>query len=110
MFESAYLYYYLLAAFFAFIMLRASIRLNLSYCVYALYTWIGGVCSLACFAFLVLGFWFMPHWWYPLAIGGLSMIVSAFMPIPTSIGASIGIVAGPLFCVLMYLDLFNVIK
>lgn len=58
--------------------------------------------------FLVLGFWFMPKWWCPLAIWGLSILV-AFIPIPDRIGALIGIVASPVFIVLAYLSLFGLI-
>lgn len=109
MFSHAYLYYYLLATFFAFVMLRASKSFNGSSAVLpVLYTMIGGACNLACFVFLVLGFWFMPHWWYPIVFVLLG-IATALIPIPDAIASLIGIVVAPVFSVLMYLSMFGIL-
>lgn len=58
--------------------------------------------------FLILGFFFMPHWWYPLAIWGLAALVNA-IPLFDIIWSIIGWVAIPVCGVLMYLDMFGVI-
>lgn len=64
--------------------------------------------------FLILGFWFMPHWYYPLifiAIDLLLISVHALMShdVAKFIIMLLGVVAAPLFCVLAYLGLFSVI-
>ena len=66
------------------------------------------ICTIALVVFLILGFWFMPKWWYPLAFIGCS-IVAAFIPLPDKVGALIALVAAPVLTVLAYLSLFGVI-
>lgn len=64
--------------------------------------------TVALIVFVVLGFWFMPHWWYaPLFL--LFGIISTFIPISDEVGAYLALVIEPMFIVLMYLSLFNVI-
>lgn len=58
--------------------------------------------------FLILGFFFMPHWWYPLVLFGLGTLVNA-IPILDIIWVIIGWVAMPVCAVLMYLDMFGII-
>lgn len=113
MFSEPYLYYYLVATFFAFLQQRAlraydkfefyasdTMRAIMSVtCLFGLFS---------CLVFLILGFWFMPKWWYPLAFIGLK-IATAWLPIPDGLGAKLGIVLVPVFSVLMYLDLFGVV-
>lgn len=65
-------------------------------------------CTVALVVFLILGFWFMPHWWYPLAFFGMSA-VTGFVPIPDKIGSWLAVFLAPPLCVLSYLSLFGVI-
>lgn len=58
--------------------------------------------------FLILGFFFMPHWWYPLALYGIVMLVNA-IPILDVLWSVVGWVAIPVCGVVMYLNLFEVI-
>lgn len=109
MFTLPYLYYYLLASFFTFMLERAyrngTLRGELTpYYLPALFS----VCHIAEIVFLILGFWFMPHWWYPLVFLALSFLTN-FIPIPDKTAAIIGHVLAPLFVVLMYLNLFGIL-
>lgn len=112
MFTEPYLYYYLVATFFAFLqqrVLRANSELEiLSPATATIMVITCGLGLISCLVFLILGFWFMPEWWYPLAFFGLKL-ATAWLPIPDGLGAKLGIVLVPVFSVLMYLDLFGVI-
>ena len=72
------------------------------------YQVISVLCGLSMFAFFIIGFWKMGEWWYPLAMLGCSLL-SALIPIPVSVGAVVGLAGGPVFAVLMYLDMFGII-
>ena len=71
------------------------------------------LCMLANFVFYVLGFWFMPHWWYPLIFMGINwllLFVQAMLSEEISIVLTIlGLAVAPTFTVLSYLGLFGVI-
>lgn len=109
MFSHAYLYYFLLASFFSYIMLRgADTFKGTSQIIPLIYQVIGGVCGFATIPFLILGFWFMPHWWYPIVFFLLEFVAAA-IPLPATIASMIGIVAAPAFTVLMYLSLFGIL-
>jgi hypothetical protein len=108
MFSEPYLYYFLIVSFMAHLQLRMLKSPVLPPAGLYLFTWISGLGTLARIVFLILGFWFMPAWWYPLAMFGLGLATS-IIPIPDRVGALLGVVAVPLFSVLMYLDLFAVI-
>ena len=108
MFTLPYFYYFLIVVFFTFTMYRAISRGQLTPLVASICNIIFPLCSLAYVVFLVLGFWFMPKWWYPFAFYGLSFL-SSFIPIPDNIASIIGIIAAPIFTVLMYLSLFQII-
>ena len=108
MFSEPYLYYFLIVSFLAHLQLRMLKSPVLPPAGLYLFTWIGGLGTLARIVFLILGFWFMPAWWYPLAMFGLGLATS-IIPIPDRVGALLGVVAVPIFSVLMYLDLFAVI-
>lgn len=109
MFTEGFTWYYIFCSFFSFLMNRVIGR-GIQMGMYAQLVMqpIAILCDAACLVFLILGFWFMPAWWYPLALFGLSWLAS-LLPIPDIIGALIGIIAAPIFGVLMYLDLFGVI-
>ena len=108
MFHEPHFYYYLIVSFCTFLQLRMLKSPTLPPAGFYLFTWIGGLGTLAKIVFLILGFWFMPAWWHPLAMFGLGLATSV-IPIPDKVGAILGVVAVPLFSVLMYLDLFGVI-
>ena len=66
------------------------------------------------FVFLILGFWFMPHWYYPLIFFALDMCLIGIHALLNNqvvqlIIMFIGLIAAPLFSVLSYLGLFGVI-
>lgn len=109
MFTEGYFWYCIAAYFFAFIMDRVASRdVMLPDSAAGIMKIVSLASTVARYIFLILGFWAMPHWWYPLAIWGCSFLV-ALIPIGDKIAAYIGIIAAPVFTVLMYLDLYNVI-
>ena len=105
MFEQSYFWYYIGAFFFTFMMQRSYTRGTGGTATYPLYGLLYPICGIALIVFLVIGFWKMPHWSWPLKFLGLS-ILTAFIPVPDRIGALIGMVAAPVFCVLMFVNLF----
>ena len=106
MFKEPYLYYYLIASLLSFLQLRVSRRdVNLPEITRIIFIWVGGTCKLSCYVFLVLGFWFMPEWWYPLAFMGLNLAAAA-LPIPDKLGAFAGVILAPVFSILAYISLF----
>lgn len=113
MFLQPYLYYYLVATFFVFLQQRA-LKAYETFDFYAtptlkaLIVLTSIIGSISCLVFLILGFWFMPKWWYPLAFIGLKL-ATAWLPIPDELGAKLGVALVPAFSVLMYLDLFGII-
>lgn len=107
-FSEPYLYYFLIVSFCAHMQLRMLKSPTLPPGGFYLFTWIGGLGTLARIVFLILGFWFMPDWWHPITLF-LMGLATSIIPIPDKIGAILGVVAVPLFSVLMYLDLFGVI-
>lgn len=117
MFTEPYLYYYLIASFFIFLQQRM-IKINndnyqeiIAPSSAATITFTCALGVVAKLVFLVLGFWFMPAWWYPLAFFGLSIAVTALLSfmVNEKIAAAIGVIAVPVFSMLMYLDLFGII-
>lgn len=108
MFALPYVWYFMFANFFSFIMLRFSKRNEavMSPALSMIIMIIGNLLTIAGFVFLIIGFWKMPHWWYPLVLLGLGMATS-IIPIPDKIAAIIGIVAGPILTILMYINLFS---
>ena len=77
---------------------------------------VAGLLSAANIVFLILGFWFMPHWYYPLIFGGVSLIIvslcawiSAYTHYTMLIMAMLGLILSPIFFVLAYLGMFDVI-
>lgn len=111
MFKLPYLYYYCFAWLLIVCLQRVAGRgrsdvgrvMNTPFAQIVL-----AICTTALISFFVLGFWFMPKWWYPLAFAGCSLIVSSF-PIPDKVGAALALVAAPILIVLAYLSMFNVI-
>ncbi|MDE6493103.1 MAG: hypothetical protein K2O66_03725 [Bacteroidales bacterium] len=101
MFEQPYFWYYIGACFFTFMLQRNYIRNNEkpSFVI----NLIAFACYIAILAFLINGFWHMNYWYQPLYMIGLSLLV-ALIPIPDNIGAITGLVAAPIFCILMFLD------
>lgn len=108
MFSEPYLYYFLIVSFLAHLQLRMLKSPVLPPAGLYLFTWIGGLGTLARIVFLILGFWFMADWWHPITLF-LMGLATSIIPIPDKIGAILGAVAVPLFSVLMYLDLFGMI-
>ena len=104
MFEQSYFWYYIGTFFFTFMMQRCSMRGTGGSLTLPIYNILWTLCAIAILVFLIIGFWKMPHWSWPLKFFGLS-ILTAFIPIPDRIGALIGVVA-PVFCVLMFVNLF----
>lgn len=117
MFSEPYLYYYLVASFFTFMQQRMLKINNDNYgeiiapSSAATITFTCALGGVAKFVFFVLGFWFMPAWWYPLAFFGLSIATTALISFMFNekIASAIGVVAVPVFSILMYLDLFEII-
>ena len=74
---------------------------------------IGPLCDTVLSVFLILGFWYMPHWWIPLVFFGVGIITQSFLGLIGDIGNLIVLVLGtigaPLFTVLAYLGMFGVI-
>ena len=106
MFKLPYLYYYAAAWLLLTCLQRVQSRSGDMKRIYP--SIVFGVCTISLVVFLILGFWFMPRWWYPIAFVGVS-VVAALIPIPDRIGAIISLVAAPVLCVLSYLSMFNVI-
>ena len=106
MFTQPYLYYYLTASFLTFCLQRTQQK-------YGMYngplpTMVQGVCTIALFVFIILGFWFMPHWWWPLVFLALTVATSN-IPIPSRVLAPVAIGAAPVLCGLAYFSLFGLI-
>jgi len=129
MFSLPYLYYYTVASFFSFMLRRSAMRSENNTSggvdsIIASYNhsggfvennsgflkFLGSICALACVVFLVLGFWYMPEWWYPLVFIGISLLVTTFLPMSDNTGGVLGMILSPIACVLMYLSLFGVIS
>ena len=108
MFTLPYFYFFLATVFFTFTMQRAIQHGQLSEKLSAICSIVYPACTLAYVVFLILGFWYMPHWWYPLAFYVISFLTS-FIPIPDKIAATLGVVIAPICTVLMYLSLFQII-
>ena len=75
---------------------------------------IGGVCSLALLIFVILGFWHMPSWWMPLVMALIGWGISPLLrlvsnPLANLIVILLGLILAPLFTILAYLGMFNVI-
>ena len=131
MFSLPYLYYYLAASFFSFMLRRSATRSEgsgqksgsaLDYLVSTYRSqesfvyrnseflkFLGSVCAIASLFFLILGFWYMPEWWYPLVFFGISILATTFIPMSDNAGGILGMILAPIACVLMYLSLFGVI-
>ena len=71
-------------------------------------TAVAALCTASLVVFLVLGFWFMPRWWYPLAFFGIS-IPTGFIPIPDKAGSVLAVIMAPPLCVMAYLSMFGVL-
>lgn len=109
MFSQHYFWYFLFAYFFTFSMDRVLKRdLMLPEITAQIMQIDILVCNIARYIFLIIGFWAMPAWWYPIAFLGCS-ILAAVIPIGDKIAAFIGIIAAPVLSTLMYLSLFNII-
>ena len=106
MFTQPYLYYYLAASFLTFCLQRSQQKYGMYNGTYP--TVVQGVCTIALFVFIVLGFFFMPHWWYPLVFLAMAVAVG-MIPIPSKLLAPIAIVAAPILCGLAYFSLFGII-
>jgi hypothetical protein len=106
MFSQPYLYYYLAAILLTFGLQRTQQKYGMYNGFYP--TIVQGVCTIALLVFIVLGFFFMPHWWYPLVFLAMAVAVS-MIPIPSRILAPIAIVAAPVLCGLAYFSLFGVL-
>ncbi len=132
MFSLPYLYYYLVASFFSFMLCRSAMRSNgndakngspIDFILSSyqspterfvdkncgILKFLGSVCTLASAVFLILGFWYMPEWWYPLLFLGISVLVTTFLPMSDNMGGVLGLILAPITCVLMFLSLFGVI-
>ena len=132
MFSLPYLYYYLVASFFSFMLQRSAMRSNgsasqsssaLDYLVSSYQSpserfvsrnrgflkFVGSICALASIVFIIIGFWYMPEWWYPLVFLGISILASTFIPMSDNMGCILGVIFAPVACVLMYLSLFGII-
>ena len=66
--------------------------------------------------FLILGFWCMSHWWYPLifiavsfCIAGIISCISAIFEDSMNVLAMLGLVLSPIFFILAYLGMFGVL-
>lgn len=59
--------------------------------------------------FIVLGFFYMPAWWYPLALIGFSILLN-ITPFLDLLGSILGWVLIPICGILMYLDMFGLIN
>jgi len=74
---------------------------------------VGPLCDTALFIFLILGFWWMPHWWMPLVFFGVGIITQSILGLIGDIGNLIvlilGTIGAPLFTILAYLGMYNVI-
>lgn len=111
MFKLPYFYYYL-AAWLLLICLQrvvGSDRADVGTIMKGTFTQtVFVLCTISLIVFLILGFWYMPEWWYPLAFFGMSLVV-AVVPLPDKIGAILALVGAPVLCVLAYLSLFGVL-
>lgn len=109
MFSCLYFWFYIIVQFCVFCQQRCVNRMpTLPPITQFLFHLLSILGSISYYAFLILGFWYMPHWWYPLVMIGCGMI-SSLIPIPDLIAAFVGIIAIPVCSVLMYLDLFCII-
>ena len=70
---------------------------------------VGSICALASIVFIIIGFWYMPEWWYPLVFLGISVFATTFIPMSDNMGCILGVIFAPVACVLMYLSLFGII-
>ncbi len=106
MFSQPYLYYYLAASFLTFCLQRTQQKHGMYNGTYP--TVVQGACTIALLVFIVLGFFFMPNWWWPLVFLALAVAVG-MIPIPSRILAPVAVVAAPALCVLAYLSMFGLI-
>lgn len=107
MFSVSYFWYYVFAVFCCFCIdrnARDGVYTKLEVATVN----VGNVCMYASYLFLVIGFWMMGKWWHPIVYFGISQLVG-FIPIPSGLVATIGIVAAPALTILMYLSLFGLI-
>lgn len=106
MFSQIYFWTFIFASLFSFILRRVYVRFNgSSAAVKEITGLIGNVTYYANIIFLILGFWFMPKWWYPIALYLFSFLTT-IIPIPDRILAIIGLVAAPILTILSYYFLF----
>ena len=133
MFSLPYFYYYLVASFFSYMLRRSAVRSNgdgaksgssVDFILSSYKSpserfvsnnseflkFLGSVCAIASVVFLVLGFWYMPEWWYPLVFIGLSLLATTFIPMSDNTGGVLGAILAPIASVLMYLSLFGVVS
>lgn len=103
MLSLSYFWTYIFASLFSFILLRVYKGFNGS--SQALKTYLclmGALTQVALLVFLIIGFWYMPEWWYPLVFFGCAFILK-MIPIPDYILMLIGIIAAPVLTVLSYI-------
>ena len=105
MFRLAYFYYYMVAWLLLVCLTRVQKRKGEMKGVWP--SIVAVLCTMSLVVFLVLGFWFMPKWWYPLVFFGLS-ILTGFVPIPDKAGAWLAVFAAPVLCVMAYLFISDI--
>lgn len=106
MFKLPYFYYYIVAWLFIVCLQRMQTRQGKLKGLYP--SIVLPLCTVALVVFLILGFWFMPKWWYPLVMFGISAF-TGFIPIPDKFGSWLAVIFALPLCVMAYLSLFGVI-
>ena len=110
MFSYHYFWFFIIVQFCVFCQQRCVNRMpTLPPIIQSLFYLLSILGSISYYVFLILGFWYMPHWWYPLAMICCGTIISSLIPVPDFIAAFVGIIAIPVCSILMYLDLFYII-
>lgn len=106
-----YVWYFFTVHFFSFFSARmgASLRGSLVI-VQQLLQIISSLGYAAAYIFLIIGFFKCESWWYPLVMGGISFIAQMLVPpirILELILGMLGLIAIPVFGILMYVNLFS---
>ncbi len=73
--------------------------------IFKILQWLPQMCALFLLCFLIVGFFQMPHWFYPFGLMTLAMAVNQILPLSYRVCGLIGIIGAPLAIVLCYTSL-----
>ena len=106
-FSIPYFWTYIFGSLFSFSLLRGAKNFNGSNQFFLFYlNLMGMITSVALYVFLIIGFWKMPAWWYPIVLFIMG-IITKWIPIPDFILMIIGLIAAPALTILTYIYLFS---